>query len=112
MARALDDYRFNEAAAALYQFVWHEFCDWYLEAVKPALHRKLAPDVRERSLAVLWRVLHDILILLHPFIPFVTEEIWHKLPGTDGSIMRAVFPGDPGNPPCRTGPEAERRWAF
>jgi valyl-tRNA synthetase len=92
--QALDTYRFNDAAAALYNFVWHEFCDWYLEAIKPALHRKLEAGAREASLAVLWRVLHDVLILLHPFIPFVTEEIWHKLPGTEGSIMRAAFPSD------------------
>jgi valyl-tRNA synthetase len=108
MAQALDTYRFNDAAAALYGFVWHEFCDWYLEAIKPALHGKLAPGVRERSLAVLWRVLHDTLILLHPFIPFVTEEIWHKLPGTDGSIMRAAFPGETAAAaPIPPDPEAE-----
>ena len=108
MAQALDTYRFNDAAAALYGFVWHEFCDWYLEAIKPALHGKLAPDARERSLAVLWRVLHDTLILLHPFIPFVTEEIWHKLPGTDGSIMRAAFPGETAAAaPIPPDPEAE-----
>ena len=99
--RALDAYRFNDAAAALYAFVWHEVCDWYLEAVKPALHGKLDAAARERSLAVLWRVLHDTLVLLHPFIPFVTEEIWHKLPGTEGSIMRAAFPGDGAAPAAR-----------
>ncbi len=92
--QALDAYRFNDAAAVLYNFVWHEFCDWYLEAIKPALHGKLEAEAREASLAVLWRVLHDVLILLHPFIPFVTEEIWHKLPGAEGSIMRAAFPTD------------------
>jgi valyl-tRNA synthetase len=104
-AQALDTYRFNDAAAALYSFVWHEFCDWYLEAIKPALHGKLDPAAREASLAVLWRVLHDTLILLHPFIPFVTEEIWHKLPGTAGSIMSAAFPAEAGAPD----PEAEER---
>ena len=105
LAQALDAYRFNDAAAAVYNFVWHEVCDWYLEAIKPALHGKLAPEAREASLAVLWRVLHDVLILLHPFIPFVTEEIWHKLPGTEGSIMRARFPVDGPAPD----PDAERR---
>ncbi len=105
LALALDAYRFNDAAAAVYTFVWHEVCDWYLEAIKPALHGKLAPEAREASLAVLGRVLHDVLILLHPFIPFVTEEIWHKLPGTEGSIMRARFPvGGPA-----PDPDAERR---
>ncbi len=90
--QSLDAYRFNDAAAALYRFVWHEFCDWYLEAIKPTLQGMRGAEAREASLAVLGRVLQDALILLHPFVPFVTEEIWHKLPQTDGSIMRAAFP--------------------
>lgn len=89
---ALDAYRFNEAAGALYNFVWHEFCDWYLEAVKPALYDKQGPRAKEATRSVLWRVLHDTLILLHPIIPFVTEEIWQHLPGTAGSIMKAEYP--------------------
>jgi len=92
--RALDDYRFNDAAAMLYQFVWHEFCDWYLEAIKPALYGNQGEDRRQATLGVLWRVLHDTLILLHPVIPFVTEEIWEKFPGTAGSIMQATYPAD------------------
>jgi valyl-tRNA synthetase len=91
-ADALDTYRFNDAAGELYNFVWHEFCDWYLEAVKPALYGKKGQDQQEAALSVLWNSLHDILILLHSFMPFVTEEIWHKLPGTNGSIMQAAFP--------------------
>jgi valyl-tRNA synthetase len=94
VAGALDSYRFNDAAAAVYQFVWHELCDWYLEAIKPALYGKKGNAQKEATLSVLWRVLRDTLVLLHPFMPFVTEEIWHKLPGTQGSIMRAVFPFD------------------
>jgi valyl-tRNA synthetase len=90
--KALDDYRFNEAASELYNFVWHEFCDWYLEAIKPALYGKKGEDQKQATLAVLYNTLHDTLILLHAFMPFVTEEIWHKLPGTNGSIMKAVFP--------------------
>ncbi|MFZ1199718.1 MAG: valine--tRNA ligase [Desulfobacterales bacterium] len=92
VADAIDGYRFNEAAGALYNFVWHEFCDWYLEAVKPVLYDRQGPDQKAATLAVLRRVLGDALVLLHPFIPFVTEEIWHKLPGAEGSIMRAVHP--------------------
>jgi len=91
---ALEGYRFNDAAGALYKFVWHEFCDWYLEAIKPTLYGSTDQNRREATLSVLWRVLCDSMVLLHPFIPFVTEEIWHKLPGTDGSIMNAVFPSD------------------
>jgi len=92
VATALDAYRFNEAAGSLYNFVWHEFCDWYLEAAKPALYDKEGPQAKEAARSVLWHVLHDTLILLHPFIPFVTEEIWHHMPGTRGSIMKAAYP--------------------
>ena len=92
VAAALDDYRFNEAAGNLYNFVWHEFCDWYLEAIKPALYDKEGPRAKESTRAVLWRVLRDTLVLLHSFIPFVTEEIWQHLPGTNGSIMKAAYP--------------------
>ncbi|MCK4468170.1 MAG: class I tRNA ligase family protein, partial [Desulfobacterales bacterium] len=94
VSEAIDSYRFNDAAGALYRFVWHEFCDWYLEAIKPSLYGKLGEDRRQTTMSVLWFVLRDTLILLHPFIPFVTEEIWHKLPGTHGSIMKASFPLD------------------
>ena len=94
VAEALESYRFNDAAAGIYNFVWHEFCDWYLEAIKPTLYEKQGPEKKKTTLGVLWCVMHDTLILLHPFMPFVTEEIWHKLPGTRGSIMQAVFPAD------------------
>jgi len=92
VAEALDSYRYNDAASALYRFVWHEFCDWYLEAIKPDLYGKTGEDRLEASRSVLWHVLRNMLILLHPFIPFITEEIWHHLPGTNGSIMKAAFP--------------------
>jgi valyl-tRNA synthetase len=94
VAEAIDSYRFNDAASGIYNFVWHEFCDWYLEAIKPALYEKEGPEKRVITLGVLWRVMHDTLILLHPFMPFITEEIWHTLPGTKNSIMKAVFPAD------------------
>ncbi|MBU0988321.1 MAG: valine--tRNA ligase, partial [Proteobacteria bacterium] len=94
VAGALDAYRFNEAAGALYKFIWHEFCDWYLEAIKPTLYGQDKPKHTEATLSVLWRVLRDTLILLHPFAPFITEELWHKLPGTQGSVMQAIFPSE------------------
>jgi len=94
VSQSLDDYRFNDGANALYQFVWHEFCDWYLEAIKPRLYGNEDIQGKHATQQVLWLVLRDILILLHPFIPFITEELWHRLPGTSGSIMTAVFPSD------------------
>jgi len=89
---SLDEYKFNDAAGAIYQFIWHELCDWYLEAIKPALYEDNRGEEKQATLSVLWHVFKQTLILLHPFAPFVTEEIWHSLPGTQGSIMRAAWP--------------------
>jgi valyl-tRNA synthetase len=89
---ALDNYKFNEAASTLYQFIWHEFCDWYLEAIKPVLYGKMGENAKEATKGVLWLALRNTLTILHPFMPFVTEEIWHKLPGTKGSVMTATYP--------------------
>ena len=88
----IENYRFNEAASAVYQFVWHEFCDWFIETQKPALYEKQGGVRRDTARAVLARVLEDIVIMLHPFMPFVTEEIYHILPFTTGSVMQASFP--------------------
>ena len=88
----IETYRFNEAASAIYQFVWHEFCDWYLETVKPALYEKEGAQKRDNARSVLSKVLKDILIMLHPFMPFVTEEIFHLLPSAEGSITAASYP--------------------
>jgi valyl-tRNA synthetase len=90
---AMEEYRFNEAAGTLYRFVWHEFCDWYLEGIKPVLYGE-DDKQKDSTRKVLWRVLNDTTVLLHPFVPFITEEIWHKMPDTSGSVMRAVYPKD------------------
>ena len=94
VADALEGYRFNEAAAELYRFVWHELCDWYLEVIKPTLYGNKGEAPRKATLGVLWRVFGDTLVLLHPIMPFVTEELWHLFPGTEGSVMQAAFPTD------------------
>ena len=88
----LKEYRFNESAKAAYSFVWHEFCDWYLEIIKPMLFGKLGDEAQKASLAVLYQMLESSLRLLHPIMPFVTEELWQNLPLTEGSIMLADFP--------------------
>ncbi len=90
--KALDRYRFNEAASAIYQFLWHEYCDWYLEIAKRALYRADAPAQRARTQVTLVEVLETTLRLLHPFMPFITEEIWQRLPHAGESIMIAPFP--------------------
>jgi valyl-tRNA synthetase len=91
MNEALAAYRFNDAASAAYRFVWHELCDWYLELAKIRLYGG-DPSEAARVRGVLLFVLERSLRLLHPFMPFLTEEIWRKLPGSSGSIMETVFP--------------------
>jgi valyl-tRNA synthetase len=89
--KALDGYHYNEATSAIYQFVWHEFCDWYLEWIKSDLYsdNEVASG---QAKAVLSTVLETILKLIHPFTPFVTEEIWSVLPGERGCIMIESYP--------------------
>lgn len=73
----LNGYFFGEAARLLYDFIWGELCDWYLEMAKPALKGEEGEERRKATQAVLKRVFREILLLLHPFVPFVTEELWH-----------------------------------
>jgi valyl-tRNA synthetase len=90
--KGLDGYRFNEAASAVYQFLWHEFCDWYLEIAKRALYQREDPIARAVTQRTLIEVLEVTLRLLHPFMPFISEEIWQRLPHEGESIMVAPFP--------------------
>ncbi len=102
---ALENYRFHEAAQGVYQFFWGDFCDWYIEWVKP----ELTGADRERA-AVTWKNLfaafESALRLLHPFMPFLTEELWHQLPQRTGakSIALEQFPAAK---PAWLNPEAE-----
>jgi valyl-tRNA synthetase len=84
--------RFDEAANALYQFLWHEYCDWYLEMAKPHLAPGADPAQRERTRAVLLHVLDGVLRLLHPVMPFLTEELWQKIPHRGETISLAPYP--------------------
>jgi len=84
---ALENYKFYEAADKIYHFIWHEFCDWYIELVKPSLK-----EGNKTSEAVLVDTLDQILRLLHPFMPFITEEIWQHLPSSGESLAVASFP--------------------
>jgi len=85
---ALAEYKFNDAAGALYHFTWHNFCDWYLEFTKPILAGKDAAQAAEVRATTAW-VLDRILHLLHPFMPFVTEELWAARGGNDLLMLRA-----------------------
>ncbi|HET7712882.1 MAG TPA: valine--tRNA ligase [Thermoanaerobaculia bacterium] len=91
--RNLSAFRFDEASNAIYQFFWHEFCDWYIEMAKPALLGRHGDEVmRTRAKRVLLEVLDRSLRLLHPFMPFITEEIWQKLGALEPAIIVAPYP--------------------
>lgn len=93
VTESLDTYRFNDTASTLYNFVWREFCDWYLELIKPNLYGKVTDFDNNTTIATLRETFRDILKLLHPIMPFITEEIYGMLPGEKGgSIMNASFP--------------------
>ncbi|MDR1777671.1 MAG: valine--tRNA ligase [Desulfovibrio sp.] len=85
MDAAFTEYRFNDAAQLSYKFLWNEFCDWYLELVKPDLQ---SDDAERTGTAkfVLWTALRELLVLLHPIMPFVTAEIWRCLPTPAGEV--------------------------
>jgi valyl-tRNA synthetase len=96
---ALESFRINEAAQAIYRFVWTELCDWYIELAKPVLYddtNEVSAQKRKRAAqGCLASALETSCRLLHPFMPFITEEIWQQLPkptGTPGSIMITMFP--------------------
>jgi valyl-tRNA synthetase len=109
--KAIDAYRFNDYANVLYQFTWHEFCDWYIEMSTLSLNGKIGAEA-ELSRRLLLEILQQILSLLHPIMPFVTEEIWHALNGSEkprGSLMLERYP------PVQPGwiePSTEREMEF
>jgi len=88
---ALADYRFDLAAKALYEFVWHEFCDWYLELAKPALADDADAATARATRYTLASVLEITLRLLHPFVPFITEEIWQRVRVPAGSEADTIM---------------------
>lgn len=97
VTRHLDAFRFDMAAQSLYEFIWDEYCAWYLELVKPVLWDENAPAERQRGTRrTLVRVLEVILRLAHPFMPFITEEIWQRIKGQAGisgdTIMLQAWP--------------------
>lgn len=93
VADAIDTYRYSDAAHQLYNFIWHEFCDWYLELIKPVLYGKVPGVDRAATGRVLQETFHDIVALLHPFMPFVTEELYQRMASKESdSIMIAPFP--------------------
>jgi len=90
MDLALADHRFDETANTIYHFVWDQFCDWYLELIKPVLAGEGAEGAETRAVAG-W-VLDQILVLLHPLMPFITEELWHALGDRPYDLILAKWP--------------------
>jgi valyl-tRNA synthetase len=108
VGQAMEGFRFYEAADLLYHFVWHRFCDWYVEASKVGLSQGSSETRREATRWVLWHVLEGSLRLLHPFMPFITEDMWQRLPGSEGSLIVAAYPrprGSAGDRALREGLE-------
>jgi valyl-tRNA synthetase len=105
---ALDAYRFDEAANRLYQFVWGTVCDWYLEFTKPILQGD--DDAQTETQAMTAWVLSRIVHLLHPIMPFVTEEVWENLAGSEaGLLLTALWPDFPDELTDRAA-SAEMEW--
>ncbi len=93
LSEALDKFRFHEASSEIYQFIWHELCDWYIELAKPVLKNPSAHEEEKAArVKVLVHTLDYALRILHPFMPYITEEIWQKLPHEGESIMIQEFP--------------------
>lgn len=88
----LNNYELGEAARIIYEFIWNEFCDWYIELIKPRLYGKESPESKRTAQTVLHHVLVAALEILHPFMPFLTEEIWQHLPHQGETIMTASWP--------------------
>ena len=105
---SLDRFRFDEAAEAAYQFVWSEFADWYLELIKPRMYGDRGDASRKAAAATLWHVLDGWLRLLHPAMPFITEELATRLPGRSDEFTLMFGPW-PAPPDAWSDPDAERQ---
>ncbi len=92
VTKSLEEYELGEAARLLYEFIWSELCDWYIELIKPRLYGKKTQESRAVAQSVLWHVLIHTMELLHPIMPFLTEEIWQHLPHQGKSIAVAPWP--------------------
>ena len=87
----LNSYRFSDAANAVYQFVWGSFCDWYIEMIKPILYCENEAEKAETRAAFAW-VRDRILVILHPFMPFITTELWNNTAQRDVKLIHAPWP--------------------
>jgi valyl-tRNA synthetase len=109
VTQALETFRFSDAVSHLYQFLWHEYCDWYLEFVKVRLTTDGDQGAARTGRLLLAHVLEVSLRLLHPIMPFITEEIWQDLPHSPGAPSSAMIAPWPASEPSRVDPEAVRK---
>ncbi|MFL6282579.1 MAG: valine--tRNA ligase [Pyrinomonadaceae bacterium] len=91
VGRAIEEYQFHEAVYALYHFFWDDFCDWYIELSKSDVTAAEASPARDASRSRVLTVLEQALRLLHPFMPFITEELWQRLPGVGADSLHAAY---------------------
>ncbi|HZE63375.1 MAG TPA: valine--tRNA ligase [Pyrinomonadaceae bacterium] len=91
--KALTGYEFHEAVQTLYHFFWDDFCDWYIELTKGDITAEEATTGRVQARTRLLTVLEQALCLLHPFMPYITEELWQKLPGVNGELLHPAYKG-------------------
>ena len=105
---SLSKYAFHEAVQTLYHFFWDDFCDWYIELSKAEITAEAASPQRDAARSRILTVLEQALRLLHPFMPYITEELWQKLPGVDESLLHSAYAGAAATimltsyPQCRT----------
>jgi len=92
MQRFIDRFEIGEAARTVQDFIWNEYCDWYIEAAKNRLYGKEGEEAKRTAQYVLYKGLEGALALLHPFMPFLTEEIWQMLPGTRQALICSSLP--------------------
>jgi len=110
--KALADLRFDAAANAIYHFVWDQFCDWYLELIKPVLSAEGDTGEATETRRVAGWVLDQILVMLHPFMPFITEELWHALGERAGDLIVAQWPAPEASVDAEAKAETEWRIAL
>ncbi len=91
VTRNLDSFRFSDAANSVYQFVWGTFCDWYIEMIKPILYGDDETAKQETKATFAW-VMDRILVILHPFMPFITTELWDNLASRDDKLIKHAWP--------------------
>ena len=97
MSVELDRYDYGEAAKTIKDFIWNEFCDWYIELIKPRLYGRITEESKKEAQETAAWVLRETCVLLHPIMPFITEEIWQHLPHEGESIIIATWPENTAN---------------